>query len=69
MQRDETLEGLLQIRGATKRIAEGLGISTAAVSQWQRVPEGRVEQVATILGIAPSQVRPDLFPPTDAEAA
>lgn len=63
MERDECLDRLFQIRGAVKRVAEGVGISTAAVSQWRRVPKDRVEQVASILGVAPEDVRPDLYPP------
>lgn len=51
----------MQIRGATKRVADGLGISTAAVSQWERVPRDRVAQVAAILGVSPADLRPDLY--------
>jgi pyruvate kinase len=60
----------MQIRGATKRLAEGLGISTAAVSQWERVPRDRVVEAARILGVLPCDLRPDLYPACDhAEAA
>lgn len=62
MERDECLDRLLQIRGATKRLAEGLGISTAAISQWERVPKERVQRAAEILGVEPSDLRPDLYP-------
>lgn len=61
MERDETLDRLLQIRGATKRLAEGLGISTAAISQWERVPKDRVVRAAEILGVEPEELRPDLY--------
>ncbi|HEY2416595.1 MAG TPA: Cro/CI family transcriptional regulator [Steroidobacteraceae bacterium] len=67
--RDQCLYRLMQIRGATTRVAEGLGISTAAVSQWERVPRDRVMQVATILGVSPAEVRPDLYADEPAEAA
>lgn len=60
--RDPSLETILSQRGAVTRIAQGLGISTAAVSQWRRVPDDRVVEVARILALAPEEVRPDLAP-------
>jgi pyruvate kinase len=67
--RDQCLDRLMQIRGATKRLADGLGISTAAVSQWERVPRDRVVQAARILGVSPEDLRPDLYTSEPAEAA
>ena len=69
--RDPTLEALLAQRGAVTRIATALGISTAAVSQWKRVPDDRVADVARALGLAARQrIRPDLRPrPARAHAA
>jgi pyruvate kinase len=61
--RDPALEALLAMRGAVTRIATALGISTAAVSQWKRVPDDRVAEVAKALGVTPEQVRPDLAEP------
>ena len=61
--RDPTLEELFARRGAITRIATELGISTAAVSQWRRVPDERVADVARILGVAPEVLRPDLTEP------
>ncbi len=60
--RDPALETLLAQRGAVTRIAAALGISTAAVSQWRRVPDERVAEVARALGVAPENIRPDLGP-------
>jgi antitoxin CcdA len=51
--RDPALQRLFSQRGTMKRVAEGLGISMAAVSAWRRVPEARRRQVAAILGVAP----------------
>lgn len=58
--RDPILEEALSRRGAVKMIADRLGISIAAVSQWRRVPRGRLEAVAEITGIPAEQLRPDL---------
>lgn len=61
--RDPTLEDLFARRGAITRIATELGISTAAVSQWRRVPDDRVIDVARILGVETKLLRPDLDDP------
>jgi pyruvate kinase len=45
------LAELFARRGAVKAVAEGLGISTAAVSTWRVVPHSRREAVAEILGV------------------
>lgn len=58
--RDPHLEALLAQRGAVTRIATALGISTAAVSQWKRVPDERVAEVSRALNVPPEAVRPDL---------
>ena len=63
MEREDSLDRLFQTRGAVKRVAEGLNITTAAVSQWKRVPRTRVKEVAEILDVSPAEVRPDLYPP------
>ena len=63
--RDPSLEALLTQRGAVTRIATALGISTAAVSQWRRVPEDRVAEVARALGVPPVAVRPDVPEPPE----
>jgi DNA-binding transcriptional regulator YdaS (Cro superfamily) len=54
--------------GIVAEIATGLGVTTASVCQWQRVPAARVPGVARILGVKRHQLRPDLWdkPPTRA---
>ena len=61
--RDQALEDILARRGAVTRIATGLGISPAAVSQWQRIPAERVGELARLLDLPPHRLRPDLHPP------
>ncbi len=65
--RDPPLAELLARRGAVTRIAAGLGISAAAVSQWQRVPAERVAELAALLDLPPHLLRPDLHPPPASE--
>jgi pyruvate kinase len=63
--RDAILEDLLARRGMVTRIATALGISPAAVSQWQRVPSERVVELARLLELPAHQLRPDLHPPPE----
>jgi pyruvate kinase len=62
LERDAALERALRTRMAVTEIAEALGVSRAAVSQWRRVPEKHLAAVARITGISKRQLRPDLFP-------
>ena len=59
----------MERRRMNARIAQCCQISTAAVSQWRRVPQKHLERVAKISGIAPEDLRPDLFPTNDSKAA
>lgn len=49
--RSPELAELFARRGAVKAVAEGLRISTAAVSTWRYVPHSRRADVARILGV------------------
>ena len=60
MSRDPILEAALQTRLTVKRISQLCGISSAAVSQWQRVPERHVWAVSKVTGIPANVLRPDL---------
>jgi len=60
--RDPGLELALRTRMAVTEIAEALGVSRAAVSQWRRVPAKHVATVARMTGISKRVLRPDLFP-------
>jgi pyruvate kinase len=44
------------------QIADALGITRAAVSQWRRVPERHLVVVARVTGIPKRRLRPDLCP-------
>lgn len=44
------------------RIAEQLGITAGAVSQWDRVPVPRVLEIERITGIPRHVLRPDIYP-------
>lgn len=57
----DALKEALMRRGASKRIAQRCKISTAAVAQWDVVPESRLWVVSDELGVSAKKLRPDLF--------
>lgn len=48
-------------RGRRIELAKALNINPAAISQWERVPSGRVGKISRITGIPLEELRPDLF--------
>lgn len=66
MARDAALERVLMVRNAVTRIAKAAGVSTAAVSQWRKVPAWHVETVSRVTGVPPHELRPDLHKPPPA---
>jgi DNA-binding transcriptional regulator YdaS (Cro superfamily) len=50
-------------RGRLTKLADVLGISVAAVCQWDRVPAERVLEVERATGVSRHDLRPDLYPP------
>jgi DNA-binding transcriptional regulator YdaS (Cro superfamily) len=50
-----------QERGRKSRLTEHLGLSSGALSQWQRVPAERVRKVSRFTQIPMHLLRPDLY--------
>ena len=59
--RSGALEAVLQETGTLAKLAKQLGISRAAISQWQEVPVHRVLEVEKITGVSRYQLRPDIY--------
>jgi pyruvate kinase len=53
----------LRNEGKLPLIARRLKIARQAPYGWKRVPPLRVRDVAKITGLAPHELRPDLYPP------
>lgn len=49
--------------GGTAKLAERLGITSQAISQWRKVPVERVADVEAATGVPRSVLRPDVYPP------
>jgi DNA-binding transcriptional regulator YdaS (Cro superfamily) len=47
--------------GGPQLLASKLGITSQAVSQWWRIPSGRVVAVSHVTGIPRIKLRPDLY--------
>lgn len=61
--RREALERAIKAAGGIAKLAEPLGITAQAVSQWDEVPPLRVLAVEMVSGVSRSELRPDLYPP------
>ena len=48
--------------GSAAALAEALGVSRAAISQWPVCPPARVLDVETITGVSRYDLRPDYYP-------
>jgi DNA-binding transcriptional regulator YdaS (Cro superfamily) len=53
--------------GGARALGRALGISSQAVSQWERVPPERVLAVEAASGVSRHELRPDLYPPAGKE--
>lgn len=56
-------------RGRRVALAETLEISPSAISMWTRVPGERLMDVSRATGLAPEELRPDMFKPEQQGAA
>lgn len=47
--------------GGTRALARAIGLTGPAITQWDIIPPRRVNAVASITGMEPWELRPDLF--------
>jgi hypothetical protein len=60
--RDPGKEAVLEVCGGLKPLADALGISSAAVSKWKKIPRGRVVEIERLTGVPRYVQLPDLHP-------
>jgi pyruvate kinase len=58
---EELLDYLNAERGRRVWMAHELGINPASISQWDRVPVERVNDISRLTGIPRENLRPDIF--------
>ena len=57
------LEKAVEIKGSIAALARALGITRAAICQWDRIPAERVIAIEAATGVPRHDLRPDLYPP------
>lgn len=66
----EACEAAIKEAGGNAALANKLGgLTSQAVSQWKRVPAGRVLDVERVTGFSRHVLRPDVFGAASQEAA
>lgn len=58
---EEALAKAIKAAGSSKALAQALGVSAQAVSQWRRVPHMHVLTVERLFGVPRHELRPDIF--------
>jgi len=64
---DEGLRLAVEKAGSIRALARELGISSASLVGWRRVPSYRIKQVEAVTGIPREKLRPDLYRPLTVE--
>lgn len=68
MKRERALQRAINAAGAGKTLAGRIGVTPQALSQWRRVPAGRVLDVERASGVPRQDLRPDLYPQEGSKA-
>ena len=58
---DDALDKAITAAGGAAALARHLGITSQAISQWDRVPVTRAAAVERLTGIPRAELRPDVF--------
>jgi len=59
---DKSLQDAITAAGSAKALADRLGVTAQAISQWNKVPALRVLDVERATGVSRHELRPDLYP-------
>lgn len=65
----QALEKAIEAAGTSKALAELLGVTAQAISQWDRAPTMRVLEIERLTGVSRHDLRPDIYPRESNEAA
>ncbi len=53
----------VKAKGSISALARSIGITRAAICQWERIPAGRVVEIERLTGVPRQELRPDLYEP------
>lgn len=68
---EAALRQAIERAGSVRALANALGVTGQAISQWTRVPVSRVLDVERVTGVSRHALRPDIYgtAPSDEAAA
>jgi len=64
----EALAKAIDSAGSSKALAEMLGVTAQAISQWDRAPASRVLEIERLTGVSRHELRPDIFGPAPSKS-
>lgn len=59
--RDAALQRAIDAAHGTANLAREIGVTSQAISQWERCPIERAKQVEDATGVPRHELRPDIF--------
>lgn len=63
------VRNIIRAAGGPSRIGKAIGKTHSAVCRWKKVPSVHVLTVASLSGISPHTIRPDVFGPESTQIA
>lgn len=62
---DIGIEKAVKAKGSIAALARAIGITRAAICQWDRIPADRIVEIERLTGVPRSELRPDLYAPLE----